>query len=296
MVGGAVATIISLMLLAWSREIVGGIARIVGARDASESKTTAQATIIFAVLMIYVLDFSINCIQAGIRAFIVDCAPTHQQDTANAWASRMTGVGNIIGYMFGYVDLSKYLWFFGDTQFKVLCVIASLAMTTTLGISCASIKERDPRRDDEFEVTETGVFAFFKGLFHSIQKLPLQISRICQVQFFAWIGWFPFLFYITTYIGEIYVQPYLEAHPNATPEELDIVYERGTRTGTFALLIFALATFTSSVFLPFIVAKATTPKATNHKPQSHPSPQSPPPPVRQNHQNRHEHLGRLRRL
>ncbi|OQO04561.1 hypothetical protein B0A48_09483 [Cryoendolithus antarcticus] len=254
MVGGAAATIISLMLLAWTREIVGGVGSIFGI--ASDDKIIATAAIVFAVLMIYVLDFSINCIQAAIRAFIVDNAPTHQQDTANAWASRMTGVGNIVGYLFGYVNLPKYLWFFGDTQFKVLCVIASLAMAITLAISCVSISERDPRLDDELEVMESGVLAFFKGLWRSIYQLPKQISRICQVQFFAWIGWFPFLFYITTYIGEIYVQPYLEENPNMTPEELDALYERGTRTGTLALLVFAVATFTSSVFLPFIVAKS----------------------------------------
>jgi solute carrier family 45 protein 1/2/4 len=100
------------------------------------------------------------------------------------------------------------------------------------------------------------VFAFFKGLYHAMQKLPTQIKAVCWVQFFAWIGWFPFLFYITTYIGEIYVQPFLAENPHMTDAELDELYERGTRVGTFALLIFALTTFTSSVILPFIVASS----------------------------------------
>lgn len=252
MVGGAAATIVSLMALAWARELVGGFLSIFGAPK--ESNGVRITTIVFAVIMIYVLDFSINVIQAGIRAFIVDNAPTHQQDSANAWASRLTGIGSIIGYTFGYIDLPRYLWFFGDTQFKVLCVIASVTMAATLAVSCLAIRERDPRLEGDPSKQDGGVFSFFITLYHSIRKLPPQISKVCQTQFFAWIGWFPFLFYTTTYIAEIYVEPIYAANPDMTPEEIDATWERGTRVGTFALLIFAITTFASSVLLPFIVA------------------------------------------
>ncbi|KAK5121993.1 hypothetical protein LTR85_004565 [Meristemomyces frigidus] len=254
MVGGASATIVSLIALAWTREIIGGIGSIFG--GTRESQGVITASIVFAVLMIYVLDFSINVIQAGIRAFIVDNAPTHQQDSANAWASRMSGVGNIIGYMFGYIDLPRYLWFFGNTQFKVLCIIASLAMAITLAISCYAIQERDPRLEGEPGKEKGGVLAFFVGLYRSMRKLPPQIQKVCMVQFFAWIGWFPFLFYITTYIGELYVEPFFQENPNMSPSEIDRTWEHATRIGTFALLIFAVTTFASSVILPFVVASS----------------------------------------
>ena len=104
MIGGAAATILSLMALAWTRELIGGFLELCGV--ARDSEATRISTITFAVLMIYILDFSINVIQAAIRAFIVDQAPTHQQDTANAWASRMTGVGNIVGLRRLLVGLS----------------------------------------------------------------------------------------------------------------------------------------------------------------------------------------------
>jgi len=273
MLGGALATILSLMALAWTREMIGGI---LGAAGASE-KAIATVSIVFAVLMVYILDFSINVIQAAIRAFIVDCAPSHQQDSANAWASRMSGVGNIIGYLFGYVDLPRYFWFFGDTQFKVLCVIASAAMIITLGISCLSVSERDPRLEGEPEDEEGGVIAFFKSLYHSMLKLPPQIAKVCQVQFFAWIGWFPFLFYITTYVGEIYTRPYFKANPNMSSEEVDIVWERGTRVGTYSLLIFALTTFAASVILPFMVA--STYEASTPRPSTAETPDTPATPV-----------------
>lgn len=254
MIGGATATIVSLIGLAWTREIIGGIGAIF--RIPRESASTQVTSIVFAILMIYVLDFSINVIQAGVRAFIVDNAPTHQQDAANAWASRMSGVGNIIGYLFGYVDLPRYLWFFGDTQFKVLCVIASVAMAFTLSITCSTIGERDPRLEGEPGKAEGGLINFFKNLWRSIRKLPTQIRNVCLVQFCAWIGWFPFLFYITTYIGEMYVEDVFREHPDMTPTEIDSAYETGTRVGTFALLVFAMTTFSASVVLPFLVASS----------------------------------------
>ncbi|TQN65242.1 General alpha-glucoside permease, partial [Colletotrichum shisoi] len=252
MLGGAVATIISLMFLAWTKEIVGGVLGLFGAD--LESQAVKNTVICVAVVGIYVLDFAINTVQAAIRAFIVDCAPPHQQEAANAMASRITGFGNIIGYVAGYVNLPTYLWFLGDTQFKVLCAIASIALAVTIVVSATLIKERDPRLEGPPVLGKPGVFSFFKKIFASIKRLPPQIRRVCQVQFCAWIGFFPLLFYTSSYIGEIYVEPYLEANPHMTPEELDRLYERATRIGTFALLINSVVSLLTNVFLPFFVA------------------------------------------
>jgi solute carrier family 45 protein 1/2/4 len=164
----------------------------------------------------------------------------------------MSGIGNILGYLAGNVKLPDYLPFLGGTQFKVLCAIASLIMALTVAISCGTIHERDPTFDSPAEAQD-GVLAFFKSLARSVRKLPPQIRKVCEVQFFAWIGWFPFLFYITTYVGEIYVDPLLEANPNMSDEELDRIWEEATIVGTRALLVFAITTFVASVFLPFII-------------------------------------------
>jgi solute carrier family 45 protein 1/2/4 len=250
-IGGAAATILSLMVLAWAREIIGGFLAIFGADP--ESTGVKTCIMLFAVLFVYVLDFAINVIQAGVRAYIVDVAPTHQQESANAWLMRSAGIGNILGYLAGYIKLPEYLPWLGDSQFKVLCAIASFIMALTVGISCSTCSERDPQFDTAPAEQQEGVIAFFKGLARSVKKLPLQIKRVCAVQFFAWIGWFPFLFYITTYVGEIYADPYFEENPHRSDKDIDDILENGTRIGTRALLVFAITTFFASVFLPFII-------------------------------------------
>ncbi|UNI14439.1 hypothetical protein JDV02_001068 [Purpureocillium takamizusanense] len=252
MVGGSVATILGLLFLAWAREIVGGILSIFGADPASEGVKTV--IIIAAVVGIYVLDIAINTVQAAIRAFMVDCAPAHQQELANAMASRLTGVGNIVGFIAGYIDLPAHLWFLGDTQFKILCVIACVALGVSIALSTLTIHERDPRADGSPAKKAPGFVPFFLTIFKSIKRLPPQTRRVCQVQFCAWVGFFPLLFYTSSYIGDIYIQPYLEQNPHMTPEELDKLYEKATRVGTFALLINAIVSLSTNVFLPFFIA------------------------------------------
>lgn len=66
MLGGALATMASLMILAWSKDIVSGVLGLFGADPASEP--VKVTTIVFAVIWIYILDFAINtgeCILIG---------------------------------------------------------------------------------------------------------------------------------------------------------------------------------------------------------------------------------------
>jgi solute carrier family 45 protein 1/2/4 len=240
------------MCLSWVREIVGGILGLFGA-DA-ESQLVKVAIIVVAVFWVYVLDFSINTVQAGIRAFILDCAPSHQQEAANAMASRLVGFGNIIGYVAGYSDLPKYIWFLGYTQFQILCAIACIGLGSTILISLIFIRERDPRLEDSSPKAKKGLIGFFKTVTKSIRHLPPQTRKVCEVQFFAWFGYFPQLFYSSAYIGDIYVQPFLLKNPNMTPDEINALYEQGTRMGTFALLLYAITSLTTNVLLPFFVA------------------------------------------
>ncbi|KAL8805476.1 MAG: hypothetical protein Q9182_001931 [Xanthomendoza sp. 2 TL-2023] len=251
MIGGATATLISFIALAWTREIVRGVLGLFGADP--ESHFVKVASICLAIGWVCLLDVSINTVQAGIRAFIVDNAPTHQQEDANAWAGVILGVGSVLGYLSGYVNLPKIMPFFGNTQFKVLSVITCLALGSTVLISCLFITERDPRRDSPPPTEKMDMIAFFKQIYRSARRLSPQIRKVCEVQFFNWIGWFPFLFYITTYIGQLHVNPIFSANPDMPPEEVDKAWESATRVGSFALLIFAITSFSSNMLLPFLV-------------------------------------------
>ena len=274
MLGGTAATILSLLALAWTREVVGGFLGIFGAD--SNSDGVRSTSIAYATILVYVLDFSINAgsllvfypystcaksliVQASIRAFIVDNAPTHQQEDASAWAGRITGFGSILGYLSGYIELPKIIPFFGNTQFKALCVIAAISLGTTVAISCSYISERDPRLEGPARNCSPGIISFFRSVSRSLSRLSPQTRMVCEVQFFSWMGWFPFLFYITTYIGQLYVNPIFEGSPNLDPSKIDKAWERATRIGSFALFIFAITSFVANMLLPLIIARTYKP-------------------------------------
>lgn len=184
----------------------------------------------------------------------------------------MTGVGNIACYAAGYIDLPKHTGgIFGNTQFKVLSVITALALCGTILISVLIIRERDPSRERPASSDATGVLLFFRQVFRSFKRLPPQIRKVCDAQFFSWIGWFPYLFYITTYIGQLHVNKYFAANPDLSPEEIDQAWEDATRVGTFALLIFAFTSFAANLLLPFLIVPSYQPPRSNLQSSFHSS-------------------------
>lgn len=243
-VGGGVAVIISLFVIAWTREIVelfGG-----------NGKGGMVAAV--AVVFIYILDFGINSVQAAARAFITDNVSLAQQDTGNAWAGRMTGIGNVIGYTFGYADLPKRFPFLGDSQLKVLCWLASIGLASSIAIAGSVIRERPKLKTQD---SLGSVFHVCKQLVTTTFELPREILNICFCQFVNWLGWFPFLFYMTTYVGEIFVESvYGDVARIPTHEEDKVLWEEATRIGSLALLLYACVSLISSILLPLIVIPA----------------------------------------
>ena len=150
-------------------------------------------------------------------------------------------------------------------------MIASVSLCGTIVISSLYIRERDPRLEGPPSEANPGIVSFFRQVFKSIRRLPPQSRKVCEVQFFNWMGWFGFLFYITTWIGQLHVNPYFASHPDLTPAEIDKAWEDATRVGTFALLIFAITSFASNIILPFLVVPSyrASPPRTPSTPQHH---------------------------
>jgi solute carrier family 45 protein 1/2/4 len=121
-------------------------------------------------------------------------------------ATRMTAVGQLIGYVIGSIDtVSIFGTAFGDTQFKQMTVIAALALLGAIAVTSYSVKERilitaryviskwhgsattdaDSDRDSD---GKAGAFQVATQLFRTTMDLPPRIQAICWAQFWAWIG------------------------------------------------------------------------------------------------------------
>lgn len=116
------------------------------------------------------------------KALILDRTPPHQQPQSNAWHGRQTHLGNILGYLCGYLNLgrSPLLSWLGGGQFRKLAVVACAVMCVTTGVVCATQGE-EARRGGQQE--EQGVGRRLKGVVRgvreSLRDLPLPVRRVC---------------------------------------------------------------------------------------------------------------------
>jgi solute carrier family 45 protein 1/2/4 len=162
---GSICVAAALLGLGWTREITGVFV--------AEGGGGETLTIVLAVLMIYVVDFAVNAVQACCRALIVDTLPQAKQQHGSAWASRMIAVGNVAGYFAGMVDLRAVFGdVLGDSQFKQLMVVSAAALLLCVGITCAAVEERVllTRKD-----TGDGVRHMFAVIWNTLFHLPRNI-------------------------------------------------------------------------------------------------------------------------
>jgi solute carrier family 45 protein 1/2/4 len=231
--------------------------------DESLAKT---CTITLAVFSIYAVDFAINAVQSCSRSLIVDTLPIPKQQLGSAWASRMVAVGHLVGYAMGTVDLvGVFGATFGDTQFKQLALIAAFALLFTTGITCWAVTERVLiSTHHKNPHSKSGGFKIMRQIIKTTMHLPPRIQAICWAQFWSWIGWFPFLFYSSTWVGETYFR--YDA-PHDVKESKDALGDIG-RIGSMALVVFSMVTFSGAFLLPLLVHSPDEEEFTPRPPNS----------------------------
>ncbi|KAI7883147.1 hypothetical protein K492DRAFT_126802, partial [Lichtheimia hyalospora FSU 10163] len=248
MIGGGIFVCLSMLCVAYAKEIGAYIIRMSDTRDIPENiqERVRLAAIVVAVLAFYTLDFSLNAVQASCRALILDIPPLWQHQQANSWAARLSNAAMVVGYFTGFVDLVKVLSFLGDTQVKVFCIVAIAVFIVTISITCITTHEKIISSEDgNDEDVNNHWYDTFIYVWKALRTLPMPIQRLCNVQFFAWLGWFPFLFYSTTWVSDIYFR----THPKQDPGS----WAKGTRAGSFALLLHAIVSVLSGMLFPWLM-------------------------------------------
>ncbi|KXT17552.1 hypothetical protein AC579_6186 [Pseudocercospora musae] len=244
MVGGTIAVAVCLLIMGWAKEIVAYFVK--------EETRRNDMTIRLAVVDIYVLDFVINIAQATCRALVVDALPMSKQQLGAAWVTRMVGLGHILVFGFGALDLNAILPpMFGDTQFKKVCAFAALAMIISFGVTCWAVEERVLVSDGSKQHmgSDQSLVSIIRQIYERALYLPERIQYICNVQFWVWIGWFPLMFYGSTWVGEIYLR---HDAPQTGSGRDDALSQVG-RVGSTALIIHSFIGFVTAILLPNLV-------------------------------------------
>ena len=191
----------------------------------------------------------------------------------------MTGAGHLIGYLIGTFNVgalaARIFGVADNQQFKAMTIISASALLIAVGVTSNAVTERIllPSSDVTTKSKADSMFGVLKSLLHRIFNLPPRIQAICWVQFWTWIGWFPFLFYSSTWVGETYYryeQPATPPTDESNDNPHDALGNIG-RLGSFALVIFSVVTFTSSILLPYVVKSSQSSGREKFTPRPPPS-------------------------
>ncbi|KAK7059712.1 MFS general substrate transporter [Favolaschia claudopus] len=196
--GGCVVSVVGMLLLGYTRAVAGWL-------FARDGHAHSVLTVVLAILAIFLIDFSINAVQAVDRALLVDTLPPAQQAAGNASAALMLGFGSVVGFFVGNLPLRTLLPFLNaDSELQALSVLVSTLLIGCHLVTAALVRERvllktagsrGPSLKHEL-----------KDIYTNARTLPRVIRQICFIQFFAWLGWFPVLFYATMYMTDVYVR------------------------------------------------------------------------------------------
>jgi solute carrier family 45 protein 1/2/4 len=249
-VSSTIVLVVSTLTLAYCKEISGFLVDLFGGGqgdwDPKRSYYVSNTAIGLAIVSFYLLDFALNALQASLRNLLLDITPAGQLNAGNAWHSRMTQAGNIIGYGFGFFPLADIpiLRWIGGTQFRKFCIVALTVLVVTVWITCWTQQEHErPKRQSE----SSQMKKILGNIRAAILKLPPPIKKVCAVQVFAFMGWFPFLFYATTYIGQA-----MAKEKNAEPDP-----EYATRVGALSMLFNSVVAALAGTLLPYLSRRDT---------------------------------------
>ncbi|KAF9451657.1 MFS general substrate transporter [Macrolepiota fuliginosa MF-IS2] len=215
--------------------------------DETRKERARNVSIAFAVISFYVLDFALNGLQASLRNLLLDIAPPNQLNAGNAWHSRMTNAGNIIGYGFGFLPLAELpiIRLIKGSQFRKFCIICIVILVITVAITCICHEEEE--RPKKSQSNSNSFREIINNIRVAVVNLPRPIRRVCYVQIFAFMGWYyiddvMLIFFRTTYVGQIMAHQ-IDQEPD---------HDLATRKGELAMLIYSVVGVIAGTILPHL--------------------------------------------
>ena len=200
--------------------------------------TDRNVALWFAVAGFYILDFAINVLMSSARSFLVDSLEGHQQVLGNAFAGRMLNAGDLCGYFIGGLDLGAMVSVKGEfAQIRLLCILGIVILWASGLITLLFTTEEPHHSYVNLPSATTDSLAPFRAIIKAIWSLNPKIQKLCETQFYNWLGWFPFLFYSSTWLI-------------ASSQSHGL--QESSRIGSKGLFLFSLFSLLTSLVLPYI--------------------------------------------
>ena len=163
----------------------------------------AWLALLIAAIFIWVIDGCVNAAQGPYRALIPDNIDKSQHAIANSFLSFAIGLGSVVAA--GAAPFVKWAFHYQmsiDAQFTMAGIAFVLGMIWT----CITFREnkvsREALAEQKLEAKKTASKPFIENVKEFLSASP-EVSKICIVQFFTWIGLMSLLIFFTQYVVHI---------------------------------------------------------------------------------------------
>ncbi len=235
LLGGALLSALALWALPNSELITNYI----GA--ALHIKLPAVGALLFAAVMIWILDACVNIAQGPYRALVPDVVPQEQHSIANSYISLAIGLGSV--FAAGTAPFLK--WAFGyQMSINAQFIMAALAFALGMIWTCIAIKEHKihVNRNEHREK-----FSFIKSLKDFFALSP-EVGKICWMQFFTWIGTMCLMINFTQYcVHTLFAVPDLSDVSEIVKASYDMQVLNATNFSSTCFAIFNLICFVVAI-------------------------------------------------
>ena len=208
------------------------------------------SALLFAAIMIWILDACVNIAQGPYRALVPDVVPQEQHSIANSYISLAIGLGSV--FAAGAAPFLK--WAF-DYQMPITAQFIMAALAFSLGMlwTCMTIHEKPlaavsiEKNDERFNIIKS-----LKDFF----ALSPEVGKICWMQFFTWIGTMCMMMYFTQYaVHTVFAVPDLSDVHDTIKSLYDSAVLAGTNFSSICFAVFNLVCFLVAIPIGILSVK-----------------------------------------
>ena len=230
LLGGALFASLALWIFPNSEAVANALHNLTGLHLPS------CTALLIAAIMIWIIDACVNIAQGPYRALIPDVVVPEQHSIANSYISLAIGLGSVVAA--GTAPFLKWAFNY-QMSIPAQFVMAALAFTLGMLWTCITIKEHQTKKEmiKDVATAEIKEDTFWDALKNFFALSP-EVSKICTMQFFTWIGTMCMMIFFTQYsVHTVYSVPDL----SAVSEDISNYYANATLIGTnFSSICFAI--------------------------------------------------------
>ena len=235
LLGGALLSALALWALPNSEIITNQIGAFLHLRLPEIS------ALLFAAIMIWILDACVNIAQGPYRALVPDVVPPEQHSIANSYISLAIGLGSV--FAAGTAPFLKWAFNY-QMSINAQFIMAALAFSLGMIWTCMAIKERRIQvKKDEHKQK----FSFIDSLKEFFALSP-EVGKICWMQFFTWIGTMCLMINFTQYcVHTLFAVPDLSDVSEIVKASYDGAVLSATNFSSTCFAIFNLVCFVVAI-------------------------------------------------